>query len=145
VVVRVIAAFSALVFFASADALARNTEHLFSVKTAVESATGREKLLDVPFYFAGQKHPGKHEVIGEWKANRSTRGIFRSDAQACQIAFLSALIALQERAEREGGDAIVGIKSMTRGVETSSASKYRCVAGATVVHVALSGTVVRTK
>lgn len=144
-VIRLAAAFTALVLFASSDALARNTEHFFAVQDAVDSLTGKEKLLDVPFYFAGQSRPGKHDVIGWWKANRSTRGVFRSDEKACQIAFISALIALQERARREGGDAIVDIKSMTRGVETSSASKYRCVAGATVVHVGLSGTVVRRK
>jgi hypothetical protein len=144
-ILRIIAAFSAIALLVASDALARNTEHLFPVKDAVESSTGKQKLLSVPFYFEGQKHPKQKAVVGEWKANRSTRGVFRSDEKACQIAFLSALIALQERAQREGGDAIVGIKSVTRGVETSSASKYRCVAGATVVHVALFGTVVRTK
>jgi hypothetical protein len=53
------------------------------------------------------------------------------------------LIRLQERAITEGGDAIVDIVSVTRGGRTSSATEYRCVAGAVVVHVALEGTVVK--
>jgi hypothetical protein len=141
-VVRTVVAFSVLVLLFGAEAAARNTEHLLPVDEAVRSALGREKLLDVPFYFAGQQHPGQAKVLGEWKTRKSTRGLFRSDSSACQVAFLSALISLQERARREGGDAVVDIKSVTRDKETSSATEYRCVAGATVVHVALSGTVI---
>lgn len=144
-IVRTVMAFSALLLFCSAEAVARNTEHSLPVDEAVSSALGKEKLLDVPFYFAGQKHPGQGKVLGEWKSRKSTRGLFRSDNSACQVAFLSALISLQERAKREGGGAIVDIKSITRNKETSSATEYRCVAGATVVHVALSGRVVTLK
>ena len=87
------------------DARARNTEHFYPVNSAVESALGRERLLDIPFYFAGQKHPKAAKVVGEWKANRSSRGVFRTDESSCQTAFLSAVIALQERARREAADA----------------------------------------
>ena len=61
------------------------------------------------------------------------------------MAFLSALINLQERAKRDGGEAIIDIKSITRGKETSSATEYWCVAGSTVVHVGLTGKVVQLK
>ncbi len=142
---RTIAAFLALTFFLPADALARQTELFFSVSDAVNSPVGKQKLLDVSFYFAGQKAPRRKTVLGEWTANRSTRGLFRSDSNACQIAFLSALIALQERARSEGGDAVIDIVSATRGSETSSATEYRCVAGVTVAHVGLAGTVVRLR
>jgi hypothetical protein len=131
---------SVLIFAGSAAA--RNTEHYYEVSKAVESALGKERLLNVPFYFAGQQHPGTKKTFGVWSANRSTRGVFRTDAEACKVAFLSALIALQQRAEKEGGEAIVEIRSVTRDKKTTSATQYRCVAGATVAHVALEGAVV---
>lgn len=136
-------ALSASLLLVPSLALARATEHFYSVEEAVQSSLGKEKLLDFRYYFEGQKHPTPRSVIGTWTSNRSTRGVFRTDAESCQVAFLSALIALQERAAQEGGNAIVGIKSITRGKTTSSPNQYRCVAGATVVHVGLEGQVVK--
>jgi hypothetical protein len=124
-------------------ALARATEHNLPVRDAVESGDGKENLLDVPFYMAGQPHPGVARVIGEWSSDRRTRAAFRSDEAACKVAFLSALISLQERARAEGGDAIIDIVSVARDRTTKSASEYRCYAGAAVAQVALEGKVVK--
>jgi hypothetical protein len=129
----------------ASDVAARNTEHNLSAKEAAASDLGQEKLLDVPFYMAGQKHPGVAKEVGEWTSNRITRAAFRSDEASCQVAFLSAIIALQERALEEGGNAVVDIVSITGDKETKSASQYRCYAGATVARVALRGTVVKLK
>jgi len=135
----------AVILFVAGPAEARNTEHLFNVKDAVEHGTGNANLKDIPYYFAGQTHPAVAKKIGTWTSNRSSRGVFRSDEASCQVAFLSALIRLQERAASEGGDAIVDIVSVTRDSRSSSATQYRCLAGAIVVHVALEGTVVKLK
>lgn len=126
-------------------AQARNTEHLYPVNPAVESALGKERLLAVPFYFKGQKHASVKKTHGEWSTNKTSRGAFRSDEISCEVALLSALIQLQQRAQAQGGDAIVDIVSITRGKETTSATDYRCVAGSFVVHVGLKGTVVNLK
>ena len=107
-------------------------------------ATGSaENLLDVAYYMKGQKHPAPQKVIGTTEANHTTRGAFRSDKTSCQVAFLSALIALQERARADGGNALVDIVSVTRSQETSSATEYRCVAGSAIVHVGLKGKIVK--
>lgn len=124
---------------------ARNTEHLFDVKDAIDHGTGNANLLDIPYYMKGQAHPGVAKKIGTWTSNRSSRGAFRSDEASCQVAFLSALIRLQERAKSEGGNAIIDIVSVTRNTRTESATQYRCVAGGIIVHVGLEGTVVTTK
>jgi uncharacterized protein YbjQ (UPF0145 family) len=58
------------------------------------------------------------------------------------VAFLSALIVLQQRAMEKGGNAVVDIVSTTRGKKTESASEYRCIAGSVVVHVGLKGKIV---
>ncbi len=136
---------SIALFFVAADASARNTELLFPVKAATDSVLGKEKLLDVPFYFKGQKHASPKKVHGEWRTNKQSRGAFRSDEASCEVALLSALIQLQRRVQAEGGDAVIDIVSITRGKETASASEYRCVAGSMIVHVGLKGTVVSLK
>ena len=139
-----VAALAAL--WPAAPATARNTEHFYNIQDAVTSGDGHENLLDeVAFYFEGQPHDTPRTVLGTFTARRSSRGAFRSDLASCQVAFLSALIRLQQVAVREGGDAIIDIQSITGGQTTSSSTDFRCVAGSVVVQVALKGTVVKLK
>lgn len=135
-------AFVCFLFLAPA-VQARDTENIIPVEAATESAMGKQKLLDVPFYMIGQKHPKVKTRLGNYMASRKTRGAFRSDLESCKIAFLSAMISLQQRAQREGGDGIINIKSYTKNKNYESATNFRCIAGAFVVHVALTGDVVK--
>jgi hypothetical protein len=131
---------------AALPAEARNTEHYYSVKDALRDGQGAGKVgSDVRLYFAGAKHPAVKKSQGVWETRKSTRGFMRSDETACHVAFLSAVLQLQARARTEGGNGVVDIVSITRGMETSSPTEYRCVAGATVVHVGLKGRVVTLK
>lgn len=123
--------------------LARDTFHDLSVEEARSSDLGQEKLLDVPFYMAGQKHPGVAKSIGTFTSNKRTNAFNKSDEYACQIAFLSAVISLQQRARQEGGDAVVDIKSITKHNDLESSSQFRCVAGNVIANVVLTGRVVR--
>ena len=123
-------------------AQARNTEQFFPAKEAAESELGKAKLFSVPFYLKGQPHPKVKKTIFELSTDQSTRGVFRSDEDSCRVAFLSAIRALQNTAQEKGGDAIIDIVSITRGKQTESSKDYRCVAGATVVHVGLKGKIV---
>ncbi len=133
----------AAVMLLPAVAGARETEHLYPVGHATESAAGQQHLIDVPFYLKGQAHPGVEKTLLHVTMERSTRGAFRSDQGSCDVAFLSALRALQDRAQQEGADAIVELVSTTHSKETESATDYRCVAGSMVVHVGLKGTFVK--
>jgi uncharacterized protein YbjQ (UPF0145 family) len=126
-------------------AAARTTFHDLPVKTAVESDLGKEKLLDVPFFMEGEKHRGVAKALGTFTANKRTRAAFKSDEEACQTAFLSAVITFQVRAQKLGGDAVVGLTSMTKHRLLSSATEYRCVAGGFVANVVLQGKVVKFK
>lgn len=124
-------------------ALARSTFHDLPVKAATESATGRERLYSVPVYMWGQKHPPITRDFGVFRSNRRTNAFNKSDEAACNLAFLSALISLQQRARREGGDGVVDIKSVTKHNDLESPTRFRCVAGNVIANVALSGRVVR--
>ena len=133
----------AVLALAPLGAEARNTEHFYPVEEARTSDLGEARLLSVPFYMRGQDHPPVAQTLSEVNTDHSTRGAFRSDNASCQVAFLSAIIALQQRAMEKGGDAIVDIVSITRGKKTESATEYRCIAGAMIVHVSLKGKIVK--
>jgi uncharacterized protein YbjQ (UPF0145 family) len=123
-------------------ACARNTLHDLPVQGAKDSRHATT-LLDVRFYMAGEKHSKIAKTIGEWPTSQRTNAFNKTDEDACNLVFLSAIIALQKRAKAEGGDAVIDIKSTTKHNDLSSPTQFRCVAGAMVANVALTGTVVK--
>lgn len=122
---------------------ARTTFLDLVVEAAVASSTGETKLRDVPFYFAGQKHPKVAARLGTFKSNKKTNAFNKSDEAACEIAFLSALIQFQHRAQQMGADAVIDLKSITKHNDLESPTHFRCAAGNVVANVALTGTIVR--
>jgi uncharacterized protein YbjQ (UPF0145 family) len=52
---------------------------------------------------------------------------------------------LQDRVRKEGGNAVINIRSNYRNVERESATEFTCGAGAIVAGVALKGEVVTLK
>lgn len=127
------------------SAFGRETIVDLDVKTAVATGHGHERLLGIPFYMKGQAHPAVAEDLGVFRSNKRTNAFNKSDEEACQIAFLSAVITFQERARSMGGDAIVDLESITKDNPLQSATQFRCAAGNVVANVALSGRVVRLK
>jgi uncharacterized protein YbjQ (UPF0145 family) len=123
---------------------ARNTTYMLPIDAALGSSAARERLGDtVAFYFGNQSHPPIARQIGEWVTNLKTNAFNKSDHEACEWVFLGALISLRDRAVKEGGDAVVGIRSFYRKNEVVSDTEYECHAGAVIAGVALKGTVVK--
>lgn len=126
------------------DAKARDTRYLLSIASAVDTPDGAEALdPDIPMYFAGQKPTTFQKKIGVFVSNRKTNAFLKKDETACNWALLSALKSLQERAVKEGGNAVINIESYYKKVPYKSATKFECYAGATIAGVALRGTVVK--
>ncbi|MBI3897662.1 MAG: hypothetical protein HY308_05115 [Gammaproteobacteria bacterium] len=135
---------AALLLIATASAEARDSRHLLPIEEALNSTLAGNKLSkDIKFYFGKQTHPPIAKSIGHWTSNKKTNAANKSDEEACRIAFVSSLIALQERAQREGGNAIVNIHSVYKGENVASNKEYLCGAGAIMAGVALEGTVVK--
>lgn len=128
------------------SAWARDSVQDFSVEEAMSTPQAASKLSEgIKFYFGDTKHAKIERNFGEFGTNKKTNAFNKSDLRACQIAFVSAMIALQNRAQREGGNAVVNIKSNYRGNTTSSDTTFKCGAGNVVAGVALLGTVVKLK
>lgn len=125
-------------------ALARDDQVMHSLDDALNTAAAKEKIdPNVRLFFGKQKTPKIAQKLGEWKTNKKTNGFNKSDKEACEWVFLSAALELQERAQKEGGDAVVGIVSNYKNHETSSETEYMCGSGALMSGVALKGTVVK--
>jgi len=134
---------AAILLAAAQVSSAKDVIHDYPVDAALKGPNA-SNLKKIPIYMAGQDYPAG-DKIEDNKSNRRTNAFNKSDQEACDIAFLSAIIALQERAAAVGGTAVVDIKSVTKNQDLTSATDYRCVSGAFVANVALTGTIIKTK
>lgn len=123
---------------------ARDTREMYSVSEALNTPAAKEKLdAGIKLYFGDRKHPKVTKEFGEFQANKKTNGVNKSDTEACQWAFLSAMLTLQARAVREGGNAVVNIRSYYKKNEISSKTEFECGSGAIMSGVSLKGKVVK--
>ena len=120
-------------------------DHLqMPIQDAMDSSEAKEKLDgSVKFFFGKQTYPSPKQRYGTFTANKKTNFTGKSNNEGCQRAFLSAMISLQERAQKEGGNAVVGIKSVYKKEELVSETEYMCGAGTFMGGVALRGEVVK--
>ena len=127
---------------AATPVLAKDNWHQFSGKDAQVSKLGKDKLLpDVKLYMKGERHANVTKTLGEFKANKRSNGFGKSAQAACDTAFISALMSLQDRAKKEGGNAVIDIYTITKNKKFESVDQYSCIKGSFVTNVALMGTV----
>jgi uncharacterized protein YbjQ (UPF0145 family) len=127
-------------------AFARDDIKEFSIAEALATEQAKNILGDdIKFYFGDQPHGAVVKKFGEFGSNKKTNGVGKTDRQACEWAFLSAMKTLRERAQREGANAVVNIRSNYRNATTSSADTFKCGSGAIMSGVALLGDVVQVK
>jgi hypothetical protein len=123
---------------------ARDERLKMPIAAAMGSAEANDKLgSDVKFFFGAEKSPKPAQTLGSFTSNKKTNFANKSDEEGCKIAFLSAMIALKDRALREGGNAVVNIHSIYKNEKFESDTEYECGAGRILGGVALRGTVVR--
>jgi uncharacterized protein YbjQ (UPF0145 family) len=129
---------------AAAQVHARDTKHLLPIATAMQVKDAAEKLDgSIKFYFGPQKYPKVVAKLGSDASNRKTNAFGKSDETACNWAFLSALVALEKRAQALGANAVVNIVSYYKRDIVSSATEFECHAGAIMAGVALKGDFVK--
>jgi len=125
----------------ASPALARDTVLKLPLAEVLKMPEAKSKLDgSVKFYLAGQKTPKVLEKKGDGVSNKKTNGVGKTDVAGCKWAALSALIALQQSAKKNGANAVVDIVSYYKKNEFKSATEFECHAGSVVVGVALKGT-----
>jgi uncharacterized protein YbjQ (UPF0145 family) len=123
---------------------ARDTKHLLPITVAMETKDAQDKLDgSVKFYFGDQPPPQVLTSLGSDVSNRKTNSFGKSDEKACNWAFLSAMVALQTRAQQMGANAVIKIVSYYNKKVMSSAAEFECHAGAIIAGVVLKGDFVK--
>ena len=126
----------------STSVFARDTLQAVSIEDALATEKAKQALGDDVAFFFGEQSPGTVvKEFGEIRTNKKTNAFGKSDTAACQWAFLSAMIALKDRALQDGGNAVINIKSNYKNNLTSSETTFQCGAGGIMAGVALVGTV----
>jgi len=125
--------------------LARNDRVVFPIQDALaRNGTFKDNLGDdVALYFGGQETPKVLKALATWTFVRKTSRLVSEDKDACEVAFISAAYALQQRARQDGANAIINIRSVHQDAETKSETEYVCGSGNTVASVILKGTLVK--
>lgn len=114
------------------------------IEAALADNDAHNRLGDsVKFYFAGQPTPSVLSKIATDKTSQRTNGFGKSTEKACNWVFLSAMLALQKRANELGANAVVNIVSNFKDVEVASATEFECADGAIMAGVALKGDFVK--
>jgi len=125
------------------QAFSRDDRIRFPIDDAVSTPAAKTKLQGIDFYFGDQKHPEVLEDLGEFNTNKKTNAFAKSDKQACEWVFLSALLQLQERARNLNANAVINIKSNYKYHEFASETEFECGAGHIMAGVALKGRIVK--
>ena len=123
---------------------ARNTKHLLPIAVALAVKDAQDKLDgSIKFYFGNQETPKILTKLGSDMSNRKTNAFGKSDEKACNWAFLSAMVALEKRAQQLGANAVVNIVSYYDRIVMSSATEFECHAGGIIAGVVLKGDFVK--
>lgn len=136
---------AALLWAASFAAQARDDVGSYPIADVMANPEYAQRLQGVRFYFGSQAHPTIAQTFGEYQSNKKTNAFNKSDKEACEWAFLSALLSLHQRALSLGGNAVVNITGYYKKIDFTSETHFQCGAGATMAGVTLKGDVVKLK
>ena len=116
----------------------------FSIEEVLQSENGKKKMRDdIKLYFGTQSSHEMKSVIAKVKTNKKTNAFNKSDREACEWVFLSAVIALQDKARELEANAVINIKSNFKNRELDNAEKFECGSGFLMAGVALKGMAVK--
>lgn len=125
-------------------AVARNDRLHFPVADAAATADAQAKLDgSVKFYWGNQKHPKVSKILSTDQTNKKTNAFNKTDKDACDWAWLSAMITMQNRAKQLGADAIINLHSVYQNQDFVSDTEYECGVGTFTGGVALRGDFVK--
>jgi len=131
---------AAVALLAARPTSARDDRLTFKIKDALEHSTSKQKLdPGVHLYFGKRAHPKAQQDLGDFKAAEKTRAVGRNDQEACDWAFLSAVLKLQDRAHSLQANAVVDIVSLYRNETIANETDYVCSAGSMMSGVSLQG------
>jgi uncharacterized protein YbjQ (UPF0145 family) len=129
---------------ASLPAAAADRQMMMPIEQAFNVNDAKGRLGDnVQFFFGDQKTPKVATKITTDSTSQKTNSVGKSPEEACNWAFLSAMLALKKKAESVGADAVVNIVSNYKHKEMSSTTEFECHDGNIVSGVAFKAEFVK--
>lgn len=120
----------------------KNEAQFYPIQDALNSLQAKEVLdPSIKLYF-GKPAPGKVVKAGA-KTSQKTNALNKTDVEACNWVFLSAVKRMQDGAKREGAKQVGNIVSNYNNKEYKSTTHFECHAGRSVAGVALKGDIVK--
>src|ERR1044071_7498042 len=112
-------------------AYSRDDKYVLPIKAALDSAGPRQEPDgSVKFFFGKESTPAIASSVGSVKPHGKARTRRSDDIEACNVAFLAALIDFEQRAKKAGANAVVNIVSYYNNVKVASCTEFECYAGA---------------
>jgi hypothetical protein len=122
---------------------ARDDRNRYSIEEAMNTSEAKSKLdRGYSYYFGSPSDRKVLEDHGEFMSNKKTNAVGKSDKEACQWAFLSAMLSFQDRIANEGGNAVINLRSYYKKGDFRSESEFECGNGALMAGVTFLGDVV---
>ena len=121
---------------------ARDDVHHFSIEEALSSPKAKG-VLDPNIKLSLGSGTNGGNIKSGLTANKKTNAFNKSDKEACEWAFLSAVKTFQERAVKEGGTRVVNLTGYYKKQPFDSKTQFQCGAGALMAGVTLKGDIAK--
>lgn len=121
---------------------ARDDVHHFSIEEALSSPKAKG-VLDPNIKLSFGSGTKGSIIKSGLTANKKTNAFNKSDKEACEWAFLSAVKTFQERAVKEGGTRVVNLTGYYKKQPFDSKTQFQCGAGALMAGVTLKGDIAK--
>ncbi|MGJ8664321.1 MAG: hypothetical protein ACSHWU_11760 [Marinicella sp.] len=104
----------------------------------------KDGILDenIQFHLSGSSTTNIIKNHGEFRSNKKTNAVSKSDEKACKWVLLSVLKSFQSRAKSLGANAVINLKSNFKNRVFIDSNKFQCGAGIVLAGVAMIGEVV---
>lgn len=128
----------------SLSAKTEKNQTIFSIKKAMSQHNAKVKLGDdIELSFGVNPNIKVKKYLGSYIENKTNNSFNKSNLKSCELAFISALVSLRDRARNLGGHAVVNIKSVAIKANLVSEGKFECQTGNLMNQVTLSGDIVK--
>lgn len=121
---------------------ARDEVLYFSIDEALNSPKAQE-ILDKNIKLSFGSGTKANFIKQGLTSNKKTNAFNKSDKEACEWAFLSAIKSFQERAVKEGGKRVVNLTGYYKKQPFNSKTQFQCGAGALMAGVTLKGDIAK--
>lgn len=128
-------------FFILAGCKATDTKNYYSISDALNSPQAKDVLnpnIKLEFVTGGGKTISKGLI-----SNKKTNAFNKTDVEACNWAFLSAVKQFQDTATQLGGTRVTHLISYYKKVPFKSKKMFECHTGNIIAGVALHGDIAK--